>query len=167
MNNGGSLGFILQNVTTTPGESYILSCWLYCDGTATNEFYESWNGGVLLDITNMANVGWTNLQFQVSATAATTTVQFGFRNDYSTFGFDDVCLMPIVVALQSLPGANQTVNFTWNTVSNGIYQVQFTTNLALGNWSNLGAPIVAGSNSLSIAYPATNDQGYFRLLYQP
>jgi PKD repeat protein len=167
MNNGGSLGFILQNVTTTPGESYMLSCWLYCDGTATNEFYESWNGGVLLDITNMANVGWTNLQFQVSATAATTTVQFGFRNDYSTFGFDDVCLMPIVVALQSLPGANQTVNFTWNTVSNGIYQVQFTTNLALGNWSNLGAPIVAGSNSLSIAYPATNDQGYFRLLYQP
>jgi hypothetical protein len=122
---------------------------------------------VLLDVTNMSNLGWTNIQFQVSATAATTAVQFGFRDDNSTLAFDDVCLMPIVVSLQTAPAANQTVNFTWNTVSNGIYQVQFTTNLALGNWSNLGTPMVAGSNTISIAYPATNDQGYFRLLYQP
>ena len=34
-----------------------------------NEFQVTWNGNVLMDQTNIPNIGWTNIQFTVTATA--------------------------------------------------------------------------------------------------
>ena len=58
----GSLGFLTQNLPTTNGASYLLSCWLDSpDGLAPNEFVVSWNGTNLFDTVGLGATGWTNL----------------------------------------------------------------------------------------------------------
>jgi sugar lactone lactonase YvrE len=93
----GSLGFISQSVPTTPGQTYFLSLWLESptnnSGTnIPNEFQISWNGSVIFDQTNIAAIGWTNLQFAVVPTGTNTVLQFGFRDDPIYLGLDDISL---------------------------------------------------------------------------
>ena len=51
-----------------------------------------------------------------------------------------------ITGVQSLPGGN--VALTWQSISNHIYQVQSSTNLASG-WSNLGSPVTASGTQTS------------------
>jgi len=90
----GSLGYISQTLATTVGQTYQVSCWLYSDGEIPNEFSVSWNGATLFDQTNIGSTLWTNLQFQTSATVTNTLLTFGFRNDPSFFGLDDIAVYP-------------------------------------------------------------------------
>jgi hypothetical protein len=95
----GSLGFLLQNLATTPGASYVVSCWLDSpDGLTPNEFLVSWNGTNLFDQVNLGKTGWTNLQFLVLAGATNTALEFGFRNDSSYFGLDAITVNNMVSA---------------------------------------------------------------------
>ena len=65
---------------TIPGQSYLLSLWLYSpDGKVPNEFQVSWNGQVFSDHVNLGALGWTNLAYLVTATNAGSVVQIGFR----------------------------------------------------------------------------------------
>jgi PKD repeat protein len=89
----GSMGYLSQSLATTAGSSYVLSLWLDSpDGTTPNEFSVSWNGTTLFDQTNLPALGWTNMQFAVTATSASTPLQFGFRDDNSYLALDDVSL---------------------------------------------------------------------------
>jgi len=93
----GSIGYLSQTVPTTPGGVYLLSFWLDSpDGATPNEFLTVWNGYTLFDQTNLPGVGWSNYQFAVTATASNTTVEFGFRDDSSFFGLDNVSLEPLL-----------------------------------------------------------------------
>ncbi len=99
----GSLGFLSQALPTTAGASYLLSLWLDSpDGGNPNEFQVSWNGTTLADLTNLAAIGWTNLQFLVTATGTNTVLQFGFRDDATWLGLDDVRVVPAAPAIASL-----------------------------------------------------------------
>jgi hypothetical protein len=49
-----------------------------------------WNGNVLFNGGNLGALGWTNLQFMVTATAASTVLQFGFQDDPAYLALDDV-----------------------------------------------------------------------------
>ena len=90
-------GFISQTVPTTPGATYLLSLWLDSpDGDGPNEFIVNWNGYDQLALTNMTAFGWSNFQFALTATAASTTVELGFRDDTSFLGLDDVSLKPLL-----------------------------------------------------------------------
>jgi hypothetical protein len=51
--------------------------------------------------------------------------------------------------LINIAESNSTFYFTWNTVSNRTYQLQYTTDLTSSNWINLGVGITAISNSVS------------------
>ena len=74
----GEIDSISQTLSTAPGASYLLSFWLNSpDGDFPNEFQASWNGTTLFDETDLPALGWTNLQFVVTATGATTVLQFG------------------------------------------------------------------------------------------
>jgi hypothetical protein len=97
MGSIGSLGYISQTVPTTPGSVYLLSLWVDSpDGAAPNELQASWNGYILMDQTNLSAFGWSNFQFAVTATAASTTVELGIRDDTSFLGLDDVTLQPLM-----------------------------------------------------------------------
>jgi Immunoglobulin domain len=93
LGNETSPGTLSQTVATTPGTTYLLSCWfnnLYGD---PGQFSVSWDGNVLLNETNPVANGWTSYQFTVTATQTSTVVQFGFfDNAANYFGLDDVSL---------------------------------------------------------------------------
>jgi hypothetical protein len=131
----GSLGYLSQTLATTAGSTYLLSFWLNSpNGAAFNEFLVSWNGTTLLDQTNIGAIGWTNIQFMVTATSSSTVLQFGFRDDPSYLGLDDISVVPVTESPDitgiSLTGNNLVLNGV-NGLSNATYYVLMGTNLAL------------------------------------
>jgi len=95
-----SLGYLYQTLTTSPGQNYLLSLWVdnpsSQSGAATpNQFLVQWNGTTLFNQNNMPYTPWTNLQFMVTATSATTVLQFGFEDPPGYLGLDDISVTPI------------------------------------------------------------------------
>lgn len=89
----GSLGFLSQTVTTTPGLRYNLSFFLQSDGSTPNEFLVSWNGTVLSDQLNLPAFGYAERDFpNLLATSPTTPLVFGFRDDPGFLFLDDVAV---------------------------------------------------------------------------
>ena len=90
----GALRYLSQTLSTTPGAVYSISFWLHNPTSHTNnEFQVSWNGTILLDMTNLPVSGWTNIQLTVTATAGDSVLQFGYRNDTAYFGLDDISVV--------------------------------------------------------------------------
>ncbi|MGP8199424.1 MAG: choice-of-anchor tandem repeat GloVer-containing protein [Limisphaerales bacterium] len=167
----GSLGYLSQTLPTTAGQVYLISCWLFSSGQVPNEFSVAWNGAALFDQTNVPGILWTNLQFLVSATASNTTLIFGFRDDPSFLGLDDIAVFPVAVSvrqLQCVACTNGTVSFTWNTAAGVNYQLQCTTNLSQDQWTNWGPVYPGNSLPVTATDSATNaSQRYYRLLLSP
>jgi len=140
-----ALAYLSQTVPTTAGQPYLLSLWLNSpDGLIPNEFSVVWNGNTNYDQVNIGKIGWTNLQFIVTATDSSTVLQFGARNDHYYFGLDDIAVTPIQATLfQTVTETGGAINFTWNSLTGLVYQVQYKTNLLQTNWINLGAVITA------------------------
>jgi hypothetical protein len=91
----GLLGYLSQNIATTPGGNYVLSFWLANDVlgslTPTNEFDVYWNGSLILSLTNAPAFAYTNYIFpNLFATGASTTLEFDYRNDEDFYRLDDV-----------------------------------------------------------------------------
>jgi hypothetical protein len=155
---GGTLGYLSQALATTPGTSYLLSFWLDSpDGKTPNEFLVSWNGSTLFDQTNLGAIGWINLQFLVSATGTSTVLEFGFRDDPSFLGLDDISLVAVQpaalphIAGISLSGANLVINGV-NGSSGLTYYVLTSTNLALpfSQWTPMGTNIWSTNGNFSL-----------------
>ncbi len=155
-----TLGYISQTLPTSPGGSYLLSFWLTNpSGGTPNQFVLSWNGTNIYNRTNLSAFTWTNLQFTVTATTGSTTLSFGFRNDPSYFGLDDVSVTPLGQPLKlaglSLSGTNLVVSGL-NGVSGASYVMRASTNLALpiNQWTPVSTNIL-GVNG-NFAFTATN-----------
>lgn len=82
--------FLSQTLNTQPGATYTLSCWLKGDGLTPNRFQIIFDGVTNVDLTDITYVGWTQFVYTVTASTASTLMQFGFQNTPSYFGFDDV-----------------------------------------------------------------------------
>ncbi|MGD1087788.1 MAG: polysaccharide lyase family 7 protein [Verrucomicrobiota bacterium] len=154
----GSLSFLSQSLATTPGTSYLLSFWLNSpDGLTPNQFLVSWNENTLFDETNLPALGWTNLQFVVTATGTNTVLQFGFRDDPSYLGLDDINVVPAQpgIASFSLSGTNLVINGT-NGFSGLTYYVLTSTNVALplNLWTPVATNVLNASGNFTIT--ATN-----------
>jgi hypothetical protein len=164
--------YLSQTLATTAGQTYEISCWLYCDGEITNEFSVYWNGATLFDKVNIGDTGWTNLQFQASATSTATVLEFGFRDDPSYLGLDDIAVYPIVAVpaqFQGLTLTNGTISFSWRALAGERYQVQYTTNLAQSQWTNLGGVLSTAYNSSLSTNDATSasTERFYRIVAQP
>ena len=76
--------------------------------------------------------------------------------------------IPITVpapVFQSVTGTGGTVTFTWSAVASAVYQLQYRTNLAQGNWSNWGSAITATNAVMSASDSIGPDpQRFYRLL---
>jgi len=169
----GAPGYLSQTLATTAGQMYEISCWLYCDGFITNEFSVSWNGATLFDEFNIGDTEWTNLQFQASATSTATALKFGFRDDPSYLGLDDIAVYPIVAIpaqFQGVTVTNGTISFSWRAQPGERYQVQYTTNLAQSQWTDLGGVLSTTNANSSLS---TNDaasastERFYRIVAQP
>jgi len=154
----GSLAYLSQTLPTTAGASYLLSLWLNSpDGMSPNEFLASWNGNTLFDETNVPALGWTNLQFLVSATSAYTVLELGFRDDNSYLGLDDISVVPAQpsIAGLNLAGTNLVVNGN-NGLSGRTYFVLMSPNLALplSQWTPVATNTLNAEGNFTIT--ATN-----------
>jgi hypothetical protein len=90
---GNSSGFIPQTLATTPGADYGLSFWIadHSDYTGTHAF-EVWWGGNLIHFEGAGGGNaWTRQEFPVTASGASTDLEFYFHT-YSSgyYYFDDV-----------------------------------------------------------------------------
>jgi hypothetical protein len=172
----GSLGYLSQTLPTLAGQNYLLSLWMdspNVSGTLTpNEFSVLWNGGKIYDQLNIGKIGWTNLQFIVTATGSSTVLQFGFQDNPYYLGLDDVSVTPIPAAVfqpATVTKTNSNLNFTWNAMTGLVYQVQFKTNLLQTNWAVLKS--ITATNT-AITFVDTNPitgfpQKFYRLQLLP
>jgi hypothetical protein len=166
----GSLGYLSQTLTTSIGQVYLVSFWLNSpNGAATNEFLVTWNGNNLWDQVNVGATGWTNLQFFVTAAANNTILEFGLRNDPSYFGLDDIVVYPITPPqVQTVTMSNGTISFSWSALTGLHYQMQYTTDLASANWTNLASAVTAIGATLTATDSVTNNpQRFYRLVLLP
>lgn len=155
----GSLRYLSQTLSTTPGAVYSISFWLHNPTSHTNnEFQVSWNATVLLDMMNLPVSGWTNIQLAVTATTGTAVLQFGYRNDSAYFGLDDVSVssaQPLDIAGISLSGTNLVLNGTGGQ-SGRNYLVLMGTNLTepFNQWTLVATKVPGADGNFSIT--ATN-----------
>ena len=80
-----TLASLSQTLPTVVGQSYLLSLWLENTTnpnppyrTTPNEFIVNWGGNTLFDESDIGIIGWTNLQFVVTAATTNTVLQFAF-----------------------------------------------------------------------------------------
>jgi hypothetical protein len=97
----GSHGFITQNLTTTPGASYVLDFWFANLGGPENFFSVNWNGASIFSRTDSSAFEYTERTFNVTASTASTPLQFEFMQNPSFFLLDDV-------SVKSVPDAGST-----------------------------------------------------------
>ncbi len=167
----GSPGFISQTIATTVGELYQVSFRLNSSGAVPNEFSVLWNGATLFDQQNIGDTAWASYQIDAAAATTNTVLTFGFRDDPSYFGLDDITVYPIGLAppqIQAVKLIGGTINISWSAALGENFQVQYTTNLTQATWTPLGDAIVATNSSMTISEPIGADsQQYYRLLLQP
>jgi hypothetical protein len=167
----GSLGYLSQTLPTFAGQNYLLSLWVDNPGSSSdatpNQFLVQWNGTTIFNQTNMPYTTWTNLQFIVTATSASTVLQFGFEDTPYYLGLDDISVTPIPVpAFRATTITSSTFNLTWGTMAGLVYQVQYETNLLQTNWINLGKPLIATNGNLTISDTnaiSSSPQRFYRL----
>ena len=149
----------------------MISCWLYCDGITPNEFSVSWNGTTLFDQQNIGTVLWTNLQFYARATTTNTVLAFGFRNDPSWFGLDDMVVLPMngmPLQFQTMTLINGVFNLGWGAQAGRLYQVQYTTNLDQIQWVNWGNVLSTAGSAITVSDNTTNSPTrFYRIVLLP
>ena len=155
-----SLSYLSQTLATTPGATYTLSFWLDSpDGQTPNEFLVSWNGITFFDDLNIGQIGWTNLQFSVSASGTNTVLQFGFRDDPGFLGLDDVSVEPapgLNVSIVALSNSDLVLTGTAG-VSGQTYYVLMSTNLAAPRsaWVPVATNVLSASGNFIITVTNT------------
>src|SRR5690242_12224065 len=101
----GSLGFIEQDLATIAGETYRLTYSLFngsggIPNTSDVAFEVSWDGISVASITDGGAFPYTEFSFDLVAADSSTTLKFGFRQDWSYWFIDDISVNP---ALTSVP----------------------------------------------------------------
>jgi hypothetical protein len=138
----------------------------YQGSTTPNDFSAKWDGSALFTQTNLDAFGWTNLQFVVSATSASSTLEFDFNEVPGAFGLDDVRVetVPAPVA-QSASISGGMITFTLGSVANVSYQIQSASDLSNPTWTDVGPPVIASGDQLSVSEPVSGgSQQFYRVI---
>ncbi len=93
----------------------------------------------------------------------------GIGNLYVVDDNEGVIKLGIPLPVLQMNGPqNGALSFTWNSVSNITYQLQYTTNLLSANWLNLGDSITATNSILCESNSiGTDSQRFYRVVRQP
>ncbi len=167
------IGTLTQNVPTTAGQRLQVSYWLTCvpdnaSDTIPNEFVAKWNGATLFTAMNMPAFGWTNMQYVVSATGTSGTLEFDFNEVPGGIGLDDITVQPIPVpVLSSTKVSGGNIAFNLSAILSNSYQIQSSTNVG-GGWTNVGSAILATNPVMNISLPTGNaPERFYRVVSSP
>ena len=140
------LGYITQNLSTAPGQTYQLSFWFFVSGTRANQqFQANWNGSTVYN-TTAPPTSWTNQKLIVTATSTNTQLQFGLNSASShslALGIDDISVTPVNLPVITQQPVSQT-NLAGSNVT-FIAGVTGSTPLAF-QWRTNGVNLVNGGN---------------------
>jgi len=141
-----TMGYLSQTLATVPGQAYVFSFWLNDAASGSPEiFLANWNANTIYALTNPVTAfGWINPTFIVTATSASTVLQFGFENSPSYFGLDDISVTPTNMppcTLTYTAGTNGSISGTSpQTVNYGASGAMVTavadTDYHFVNWSD-------------------------------
>jgi len=162
-----TLGSLSQTLPTVAGQSYRLSFWLDNPAIGTpNAFSALWNGTTLVSLTDVGQFAWTNMQYVVTATGASSVLEFDFRNDLNAFGLDDITVQPVPApAFLNTTQSGGILSFTWSAVPGITYQVQYTAQLGTPSWTNLGGAVTATSGTVTATDPiSASPQRFYRVI---
>jgi PKD repeat protein len=149
LGSAGAPSYLSQTLATVAGLSYSLSLWLDSpDGLTPNEFLVSWNGNTLFDELNIPAIGWTSLQFLVSATGPATVLEFGFRDDSSYLALDDISVLPAAapVGFADVGVRTNQFGFVITGTSNLVVVVEASTKLVNPTWYPLQTNTLTGGS---------------------
>jgi hypothetical protein len=99
-----SEGFLSQTLTTIPGHSYNVSFWLAVDSGTPNNFSCSFAGGSVVSLVNAAAFGYTQFSANITATSASSVLQFAFSDPPAYWDLTDVCVFSGAPSPTPTPG---------------------------------------------------------------
>ena len=167
LGNTNSIGALLQFLPTTFGQRYLIYFRLSnTSGYPTNIFNVYWNGAPLLNQTNLGAFPPTTVLLLATAPSMLTQLQFTFQNDYGYFGLDDISVVPFNgPVLRDVAWSQNSISFDFDTLSGVNYQLQYTTDLLSGAWTNLGNAYAGdGSTVTAVNTPTTDSHRFYRIL---
>ena len=177
LGQASAMGYLYQTLATSPGQNYLLSLWIdnpvNSTGATPNQFLVQWNGTTIFNRSNIPFIGWTNLQFVVTATNTSTVLQFGFKDSPYYLGLDDISVTPVATPpslaqqpqSQIIPfGSNASFSVTATGTSPLSYQWWMValqqTNALAGQTSNLiSIPSATSANAGSYFVVVSSDSG--------
>jgi hypothetical protein len=167
-----SLATLSQNLTTVPGQNYLVSFWLDNPVTGSGQAFQvNWNTNAastnrVFSLASPPAFSWTNLALVLTATGTNTVLQFGAANPPNYFGLDDVSATPVPVPSIIAAGHNSnSFNLTCYAVAGVNYQVLCSTNLI--TWNPVSTNTATGS-TLSITNKiGVTGQKFYRVLQLP
>jgi len=170
----GSNNIVWQTVPTVKGERYHFSFFYSPRPKASPDlFMVSVNSNTVFSVTDdgstLTNFNWQSVTTHIVAESNLTTLAF---SDLSLSGGGSGTHIDGVVfehePMLFLDNAGPNLNVHWFGVSNETYQVQFRTNLVLGNWSNIGSAQPGGNTTNSLVMSQANSsQGFYRIMLGP
>ena len=160
-------GTLSQTIPTVAGQQLLVSFWLTSipdeqNDPPTNGFAAFWNGSTLFKQTNVTVSVWTNMQYIVSSSGSSGTLQFEFNNTPGAFGLDDVTVTIASPSFQSVALSGTNVLLTW-PVSAASFQLQSNTNLSSTNWVTITPVLSTNGSAVSTLVPRSGSQDFFRL----
>ena len=180
-----TLAILSQMLPTYPGQKYLLSFWLEnpTGGSPVNnhieQFQVNWNTNgaatntiySLPTLPNTPAFAWSNFNFVVTATGTNSSLQFAAENQPNYFGLDDVSVVPVPApSFSAFSLGTNGPAFTWTTLANVGYLLQYKTNLAQANWVNFGSALIAATNTLTAVDTnaiSTSPQRFYRVSVSP
>jgi hypothetical protein len=97
----------------------------------------------------------------------TAAVGAGLGNYVITYVNGTLTVTVAQPIIQSAIVSGNLFVFTWSAEVTQTYQIQYTTNLSQGDWTNLGSPITATNSPVSASDGITNSQAFYRVELLP
>jgi hypothetical protein len=144
VNSDGTGKWVAQNVPVSPGGVASFDMHAYAPNEIQPDGHYG-NGTLVVSVKNFDGSNITNELASIKTSIATRLL----------------ITAPMQPILINIAESNSTFYFTWNTVSNQTYQLQYTTDLTSSSWSNLGVGITAISNSVSTTDTVGSDTHRF------
>jgi hypothetical protein len=98
----GADGILSQSFADAAGQALTISFWLASNGGATDSFSASFDGTLLMQVTDTGVFGWHHYTGTVVATGW-DTLSFSFMNDQDYFALDSVHVLQAAVPADALP----------------------------------------------------------------
>jgi hypothetical protein len=164
-----TMGTVSQTLPTLPGQTYLFSFWVYNPSNGVTEIAQAkWNGANVYASTNTVIPGWLNKKYILTATGASTVIQFAMRNDEFAYFLDDISVVPV-----NLPAVTQQPSGSTNLAGDTVFFTAAATgSLPLAyQWRTNGISladggVVSGATNtfLTLAGVTTNHAGNYTLV---